>query len=97
MNERSLRIPNSIDRPKKIFMWDADVFCIAFLSVGFGILMGAKSLLIYTPLGLFAAWQWSKFKKGKNPWFFIHALYWFLPIPMKNPRIPDTDKREFFR
>ncbi|ENV8424111.1 type IV conjugative transfer system protein TraL, partial [Neisseria gonorrhoeae] len=31
----------------------------------------------------------------KHQWFFLHVLYWYLPINEKNKRIPETNKREF--
>ena len=93
--KEELRIPNVIDRPKKMLMWDMDVALI-FL-IGFSVGMITRNLFVYPPIAIFIAWRWGKFKSGKHPWFFLHAFLWFMPIPKKNPCVPEASSREFIK
>lgn len=87
--------PTSLDLPRKAFMWDFDVFIIAVTGIIVGLV--TRQVFIFLPLFLFFAIRWGKFKSGKHPWFFIHAFFWYLPIPEKNLRIPQTHQREFLK
>ena len=93
MKESELQIPNTVDKPKKMLMWDADVFMLGIIGIGVGVI--TRNLIIYPPIFFFLAWRWGKFKSGKHPWFFLHAIFWYLPMKMNNPCIPDPYKREF--
>lgn len=92
--DQTSRLPLSLDNPKKVFLWNVDETVITMLGLGASIF---TKDFFYLPISLFLAWKWGQFKSGKHPWFFIHALYWYLPVPENNPRIPDTHKREFLK
>ena len=94
-NSEKLRIPNTIDKPKKMFMWDLDVTLLVL--IGFSIGIVTRNLYIYPPAFFFLAWRWSSFKSGKHPWFFLHAILWFMPVPKNNPCVPDAATREFIK
>ncbi|WP_434778559.1 type IV conjugative transfer system protein TraL [Neisseria sp. Ec49-e6-T10] len=95
MKESELLIPNTIDKPKKMFLWDLDVSLICLIGFGVGVI--TRNFFLYPPFFFFAAWRWGKFKAGKHPWFFLHAILWYLPIPKNNACMPDSDKREFIK
>lgn len=95
MDQRILMVPVGLDAPRKMFFWDIDVFLIGMLGFGIGIL--ARNMIVYPAISLFLAWRWGKFKSGKHPWFFVHALFWFVPLPENNPRVPASHLREFVR
>ncbi|RPD86119.1 type IV conjugative transfer system protein TraL [Neisseria weixii] len=89
------RVPVSIDDPKKAFIWDLDVFLIFMSGIGIGII--SRHFILSIALFSFLAWRWGKLKSGKHQWYFLHILYWYLPIQEKNKRIPDTHQREFLK
>ena len=95
MDQQALKVPVGLDAPRKMFLWDVDVFMIVMIGIGFGIL--TRNLIVWPGLAWVLAWRWGKFKSGKHPWFFVHAMFWFAPIPENNPRVPRTDLREFLR
>lgn len=92
---RDYRVPVSLDNPKKAFIWDLDVFLIVMAGIGIGIV--SKHLVLSVLASLFIAWRWGKLKSGKHQWYFLHVLYWFLPIQDKSKRIPQTHQREFLK
>lgn len=92
---RDYRVPVSLDDPKKAFIWDLDVFAIFMAGIGIGII--SRHLILSVLLSSLLAWRWGKLKSGKHQWFFLHILYWFFPVSEKNPRIPETHKREFLK
>lgn len=92
---RDFRVPTSLDEPKKAFLWDFDVFFIFIMGMGLGIV--TKHIIISLLISLFLSWRWSKLKSGKHQWYFLHILYWYLPIDEKNKRIPKTNVQELYK
>lgn len=94
---RNYQVPVSLDDPKKAFIWDLDVFFLAILGIGVGIV--SKQMVLSVMFSFFLAWRWSKLKSGKHQWYFLYVIYWFLPISDKScgKRIPQTNQREFYR
>ena len=95
MKESELLIPNTLDRPKKMLMWDMDVALLGIIGMGVGIV--TRNLFVYPPIFFFIAWRWSNFKSGKHPWFFLHAIFWYMPVPKNNPCVPNAESREFIK
>lgn len=95
MDPLALKVPVGLDAPRKMFLWDMDVFMITIMGIGLGIL--TRNLLVWPGIALFLSWRWGKFKSGKHPWFFLHAMYWFAPLPETNPRVPGAALREYLR
>ncbi len=92
---KDYRVPTSLDDPKKAFIWDMDVFMIFIMGCGIGIF--TKFIFLSISITLFFCWRWGKLKSGKHQWFFLHILYWFMPIDDRSKRIPQTHQREFLK
>ena len=92
---RDLRIPVLLDEPKKAFLWDFDVFLMFIVGLFIGLMI--RQIFVTTILFTFLAWRWGKFKSGKHQWFFMYAMYWYLPMSDSSTRVPATKQREFLR
>lgn len=92
---KDYRVPTSLDDPKKAFIWDLDVFMLVMLGFGLGIL--TRQMVFSVAASTFFAYRWGKLKSGKHQWYFLHVIYWYLPMLDKSSRIPATHKREFLK
>ena len=89
----STLIPQRLDDPPKLLLWEMDQ-AMVFMSI---LVIGIACDLpgTFFVLGLLVAWRYGKLKSGKHRGFAKHLIFWRTPITLGMRRTPPSYIREF--
>jgi conjugal transfer pilus assembly protein TraL len=92
MDDTHLDVPRRLDDPPS-FIWEFDVWLVVLSSFVVGIASGW--FLTCGAIGVFLGYLFQKARSGKTRGFFIHMLYWNLPLQLGMKRTPPSCVRHW--
>lgn len=89
----STLIPQRLDDPPKLLLWEMDqaMVCMSMIVIG----IAADMTVTFILIGLLIAWRYGKLKSGKHRGFAMHLIYWRTPFSLGMRRTPPSYIREF--
>jgi len=85
-------ISRYIDDPPSFLFWEIDEIIVFSFFLGIGILLDILSFVILIAVAITMILK--KVKRTKSEGFFMHALYWYVGVPLRG--CPPSWMRLFF-
>lgn len=87
-------ITRYIDDPAQFLFWDLDEVMVISTLFGIGLMIDTPTLFI--GMGVAMTWALKRVKRSRSEGYFLHFAYWAGVLKFrKNPRVPESWKRQF--